>query len=51
MGDQNYDALYDFDNDGDIDIVDIMIVAVQWGWTQQTSGSHELSTDDVDPYH
>ena len=29
----NYDPLYDFDSDCDIDIVDIMLVVVHWGET------------------
>jgi hypothetical protein len=32
LGDQNYDAAYDLDDDGAIDIVDVMLVAAQWGW-------------------
>jgi hypothetical protein len=31
MGDDDYDLIYDLDGDGDIDIVDIMLVAVHWG--------------------
>ncbi len=30
----NYDYQYDLDIDGEIDIVDIMMVAAQWGWTE-----------------
>lgn len=29
----DYDESCDLDNDGDIDIVDIMMVAARWGWT------------------
>jgi hypothetical protein len=32
LGDPSYDAQYDYDNDVDIDVVDIMQVAAQWGW-------------------
>jgi hypothetical protein len=32
-GDANYDSNYDLDNDGDIDIVDIMEVVAHWGET------------------
>jgi len=32
-GDPNYDVTYDVNGDGKIDIVDIMLVAAQWGWT------------------
>jgi len=32
-GDACYNLLYDLDADGDIDIVDIMLVAVHWGET------------------
>jgi hypothetical protein len=32
-GDSCYDERYDLDHDGDIDIVDIMKVAVRWGET------------------
>jgi hypothetical protein len=31
-GDGCYDARYDLDGDGEIDIVDVMSVAVQFGW-------------------
>jgi len=30
LGDARYDARYDSDGDGDIDVVDIMAVAVHW---------------------
>jgi len=30
-GDGCYNLLYDLDGDGDIDIVDIMLVATHWG--------------------
>ena len=30
-GDPNYDALYDLDGNGEIGIMDIMLVAVHWG--------------------
>jgi hypothetical protein len=33
VGDGCYDELYDLDDDGDIDIVDIMLVAAHWGET------------------
>ena len=33
VGDDNYDPVYDLDDDGDIDIVDIMLVAAHWGET------------------
>ena len=32
-GDDCYDEYFDMDKDGDIDIVDIMLVVVQWGET------------------
>jgi hypothetical protein len=32
-GDANYNPAYDLDADGNIDIVDIMLVAVHWGKT------------------
>lgn len=32
-GDPGYDPTYDLDNDGDIDVVDIMLVAAHWGET------------------
>jgi len=31
QGDARYDPRYDLDSDGDIDIVDIMAVAIHWG--------------------
>ena len=33
VGDPDYDPTYDLDNDGDIDIMDIMLVVVHWGKT------------------
>jgi len=33
IGNPNYDPACDMDNDGDIDVVDIMIVASHWGDT------------------
>jgi hypothetical protein len=33
IGDIRYDAAYDLDDSGDIDIEDIMLVAVHWGET------------------
>ena len=32
-GDPDYDPTYDLDNDGDIDILDILLVAAHWGET------------------
>ena len=32
-GDENYDPFYDLDDDGDIDIVDVMLGAAEWGET------------------
>jgi len=32
-GQESYDPTYDLDDDGDIDVVDIMIVAAHWGDT------------------
>jgi len=32
-GAECYEALYDLDDDGDIGVVDIMIVAAHWGDT------------------
>jgi hypothetical protein len=29
----DFDPAHDLDNDGDVDIVDIMLVAVHWGKT------------------
>jgi len=33
VGDPDYDLIYDIDGDGDIDIMDILLVAVHWGET------------------
>jgi hypothetical protein len=33
LGDACYDDTYDVDSDGDIDIVDIMLVTARWGDT------------------
>jgi len=33
VGDDDYNPVYDLDGNGDIDIVDIMMVAVHWGET------------------
>jgi len=33
VGDPNYDPASDMDADGDVDVVDIMIVASHWGDT------------------
>jgi hypothetical protein len=32
-GDENFDRKYDLDDDGDVDIVDIMRVAARWDET------------------
>jgi hypothetical protein len=31
-GQWNYSTVYDIDDDGDVDIVDMQYVAAQWGW-------------------